>query len=985
MYIFAEQTITFFIIYKSITMKLNITAAFFIVLSMLVSTAKAQKTDIYPKPQKIEWGTETAFKNDITFTLTGAEEADQDAVRLFKENFVIGNGAVEVVIGERGDAAVAGYTGLIPEKPEGYCLSVDKEKVVIAGNDGSGTFYGVQSFLKLMSMPDVMSVTISDYPSVPQRGLVEGYYGNPYSEADRMGLLKMFGELKMNVYIYGPKDDVYHKSKWRENYPEPQAQKIKEYVNAAKANKVEFVWAIHPGEDIQWNDADRKNIVNKLKAMCGLGVRTFAVFWDDLWDDDGTHGDEQGELMNYIARELEAAYPDIKPCIICPTQYNRGWSNGVYLPTLGSVMNSDINIMWTGNSVVDMINKNDMEWINGQIKRKAYIWLNYPVSDYCINHLLMGPTYGNDLDIADLMSGFVSNPMEYAEASKVSLFSIGDYTWNMKEYDSDASWKAAIKYIMPENSEAFKFFCENNVDLGPNTHGLRRTDESPEFVAAKKIFEEKLAAGDHAAAYEAVNEQFSKFIATAETLLNAEEAKALTSEIEPWLLCMKYIGERGVAIVEMNKALAEGNPEMFVEQYLKYKESDEAQAALRSRDFAGSLRIATPAVATMHVEPFIKNAVEELVAAYKERYDYRTDIFPAQVIENGTYRIMYNGMYLTNDKPNEASSVPQFKNAIDDIRPQRQEWKITLDPSTKRYKIVNLEDGRYINENGVFTVSDETNPYEAVWHTYDITLLANGKYAIQNGGSAGDKFWRVSGTRIEKSNSNEALPDKYIFDIVPLGGEPKVKLIDDNTVYYIMNNGKFLTNNNIKGSGGNPTFNEVSEPGEAQEWKITVDAKGKNCYKITSNADNRYINEYGVFGTNQYYSDWNAYLLTSLGDKWSLQWTQSAIKNGVQYIIAKDNRLAEAEISRGDSYTLTIIAKDTYTSVNNIDNSTLRHTGGEVAGEKNIDSLAIYSADGKLLREAAGNRISTKGLPKGLYIAVAATEKGTESCRFAVE
>lgn len=967
-------------------MKRHFITAILLVSSMLISTAEAQKTEIYPKPQNISWSEETAFTNDVTFRLTGTGNADKDAVALLTERFNTANGTIEIVIGERGDEAVAEYETLIPQNAEGYYLAISKDKVVIAGNDESGTFYGAQTFIQIASQPEVMAVTITDYPSVPQRGLVEGYYGNPYSEADRMGLFKMFGELKMNVYIYGPKDDAYHKSKWREEYPTSQAQKIKEYVNAAKANKVEFVWAIHPGEDIQWNKTDSINIVNKLKAMYNLGVRTFAVFFDDVFGGEGTRGDKQAMLMNYITDELNKAYDDINPCIICPTQYNRSWSNGSYLTTLGNTMNKDVRIMWTGNSVVDMINKSDMQWINAQISRKAYIWLNYPVSDYCINHLLMGPTYGNDLDIADMLSGFTSNPMEYAEASKVSLFSIADYNWNMKDYDADASWLAAIEYLMPQNREAFRFFCENNVDLGSTVHGLRRMNESPEFAAAKKVFDEKNAAGDRIAAYEAVGEQFRKFVNSAETLLSADEAKALTSEIEPWLLCMKYMGERGTALVAMNKALDEENPEEFVEQYIKYKESDKAQAALRSRDFPGSLKSATPVVATVHVEPFIKDAVGELIAAYKERYDYRIEEFPAQVIENGTYYIMYNGMYLTNDKPNVASSVPQFKSAIDDIRPQRQEWKISLDPSTNRYKIINLEDNRYLNENGVFTASNDTNPYEAIWHTYEIILLANGKYAIQNGGSAGDKFWTVSGTRIQQSSSNEALPDKFIFDIVPLGGIPKSKLIDGNEVYYIMSNGKFLTNNNIKGSGGTPTFKEAAEPGKAQEWKIAIDTGGKDCYKITSNADGRYINEYGVFGTNQYYSDWNTYLLTLMGDKWSVQWTQSAIKNGARYIVAKEDKLAEANISRSESYTLGIISKDEYTSVNDIYNSDrLKYTKDEVIGEEDVRCMAIYSTDGRLVREVPGNRISAKGLAKGIYIAIATTEKGTENCRFAIE
>ena len=760
--------------------------------AMTYGISNAQTADIYPVPQSIQWSEQVAFNNDVTYTITGADKADTDAVNLFKKNFSTDNGSVEVFIGERGDEAVTAYESLIPQKAEGYYLAIDGKKVIIAGNDGSGTFYGVQTFIQIASQPEVMNVTVTDYPSVPQRGLVEGYYGNPYSKENRMGLFEMFGRQKMNVYIYGPKDDAYHKSKWREEYPAAQAAQITEYVNAAKANKVEFVWAIHPGEDIQWNDTDRANIVNKLKAMCKLGVRTFAVFWDDLWNDDGSHGDEQAELMNYIAQQLEAAYPDVKPMIICPTQYNRGWANAVYLPALGDIMNSDINVMWTGNSVVDMINKGDMEWINGQIKRKAYIWLNYPVSDYCIDHLLMGPTYGNDLDIADMMSGFVSNPMEYAEASKVSLFSIGDYCWNMPAYDADASWEAALKYIMPENYEAFRFFCENNVDLGPNVHGLRRTNESPEFVEAEKVYRMNIE-NDRAAAFAAIAGQFSKFVSTTEALLTTDEAKALTSEIEPWIQTMKHMGLRGMALVEMNNALAEKDPEKFIENYLKYQENLEMQSAIRSRNFAGSLKVASPTVGSLYVEPFIKECAGELVAKYKENYDYRLDVFPAQVLENGTYYIMHNGRYLTNTQPNVASSAPIFKSAVDTIRPQRQEWKISLDASTNRYKIVNVEDNRYLNEKGVFTVSNETNPYEAVWHTYEITLLANGKYAIQNGGSAGTKFWTVSGTKVQQSSSSDALPDKYIFDIVPLGGQPKDKLISDDEVYYIMNGNKYLT------------------------------------------------------------------------------------------------------------------------------------------------------------------------------------------------
>ena len=898
----------------------------FLTLAMLFSLftmgrATAQSVKISPLPRDINWSTEKAFDNSAAYTIVGEADADGDAILLFKKHFTTENGTVQLIIGERGDASVAAYESLIPQKNEGYYLSVESDKVIIAGNDGSGTFYGVQSYIQIASQPQVMQVTVSDYPSVLQRGLVEGYYGNPYSEANRMGLFEFFGRQKMNVYIYGPKDDAYHKDRWREEYPANLAAKITEYVNAAKANKVEFVWAIHPGNDIQWNDTDRRNIVNKLKAMCKLGVRTFAVFWDDLWNDDGTHGDEQAELMNYIAQELKAAYPDVKPMIICPTQYNRGWANSVYLPALGDIMNSDINIMWTGNSVVDMINYSDMTWINNQIKRKAYIWLNYPVSDYCINHLLMGPTWGNDTNIADMLSGFVSNPMEYAEASKVSLFSIGDYTWNMEAYNPDESWEEAIKFLMPENREAFRFFCQNNVDLGANTHGLRRTDESPEFVTAREAYANMLAAGNREGAYAAVGEQFNKLVESADIMLGSSEARELVEEITPWIMVMKLLGQRGISIMAMNEALKEKNPEGFVDSYLKYQEQTEQQNAIRARDFSGSLKVASPVVGTVHIEPFIKERMSELVAEYKENYDYRLDVFPAQVLENGTYYIMHNGKYLTNSKPNVNGSIPQFVSSKDTIRPQRQEWKITLDASTGRYKIINLEDNRYLNEKGEFTANNETNPYESAWHTYNITLLASGKYAIQNGGSAGNNFWIESVTRIKKGDSSEALPDKYVFDLVPLGGTAQKASIEDGEIYYIMDGNKYLTNNNVGGSGGTPTFKQNDSPSVAEEWKIAVDANGKKCYKITSKADGRYLNEYGVFGTNQYYSDWNTYLITRMGDGFSLQWTQSAAKNGVQYIVVSGDRLEAKNVDRKESYTVNIIKKSDATSVDVVPNT----------------------------------------------------------------
>lgn len=105
------------------------------------------------------------------------------------------------------------------------------------------------------------------------------FYGTPWSFENRVEQLRFYGRMKMNTYIFGPKDDPYHRSPyWRIPYPEDQAKNIRELLAEAKRNKVDFVWALHPGMDIRWNNADRQAAIKKLESMYDLGVRAFAVF-----------------------------------------------------------------------------------------------------------------------------------------------------------------------------------------------------------------------------------------------------------------------------------------------------------------------------------------------------------------------------------------------------------------------------------------------------------------------------------------------------------------------------------------------------------------------------------------------------------------------------------------------------------------------------------------------------------------------------------
>ena len=462
----------------------------------------------------------------------------------------------KVTLGVRGEGKVSKYKKNIPAKSEGYFMKVTDKEVVIAGNDEKGLYYGVQTLLGMMNEGKLEACTITDWPDVPFRGTVEGFYGTPWSHEARKSQLAFYGRNKMNVYIYGPKDDPWHRDKWREAYPEAEANRIAELVDVAKANGVNFYWAIHPGVDIKWNDQDRDYLMAKLEVMYQLGVRSFAVFFDDIWG-EGAKADKQAALLNYIDDNFVQVKKDVAPLILCPTEYNKSWANDEkgYLRTLGKELNKGIEVMWTGNSVVACIDKPTMEWINERIERKGYIWLNFPVNDFVRDHILMGPAYGNGLDIATDVSGFVSNPMEYAETSKISLYGIADYCWNMEAYDYQSNWEKSLKDILPSNHEALRTFALYNKDLGPNGHGFRR-EEGDEL---KDIVKAALEGDQYAVAM--LNVKCNELEIACDILLNEKNNPQLIHEIRPWVLQGKNIAAygRAVSLMSMFAPMKENN------------------------------------------------------------------------------------------------------------------------------------------------------------------------------------------------------------------------------------------------------------------------------------------------------------------------------------------------------------------------------------------------------------------------------------------
>ena len=464
-----------------------------------------------------------------------------------------GDGRVRLTVDFGGRAArKAGVRGV----SGAYVLRINEKGITITGYDERGAFYGLQTLRQLLASPgseggSLPCGVVNDWPSLPNRGVVEGFYGTPWSHQARLSLIDFYGRFKMNAYLYGPKDDPYHSSpNWREPYPADEAAQIKELIEACERARVDFVWAIHPGKDIKWNEEDYGNLVRKFNLMYDLGVRHFALFFDDI-SGEGANPERQTALLNRLTDDFVRAKGDVSPLTVCPTEYTRLWANPGprgSLITYGRELYPEIKVLWTGDAVCSDLTRETLGFVNPRIQRPAYYWWNFPVTDYARQFLLQGPTYGLTTGLtADDVSGVVSNPMEHAEASKLALYGVADYAWNTTGYNPIDNWERGLHELVPDATEAYRTFA---IHSGDTETGYRRDEswETPTF---------RLADWQDAAA-DSLEAEFRR-IEAVPAALEAGCPAPLLGELRPWLKEFGKLGTRGRRAVELGRLYREGN------------------------------------------------------------------------------------------------------------------------------------------------------------------------------------------------------------------------------------------------------------------------------------------------------------------------------------------------------------------------------------------------------------------------------------------
>ena len=458
---------------------------------------------------------------------------------------------------------------------ESHIIIADANGISIIGNDDVGLFRGLTTIKFILSQIETNEngyrhFVIKDYADMPFRGLIEGYYGEPWSWADRADLLKFGSGFKMNKIVFAPKNDPYHYAKWDELYPDQDAdaenniQNIEIAASMGRKYKVDFVWTAHcfiKGDDgIRYIAGDENvagsdinKLIAKFEQLYAVGVRSFGLLLDDIEYGPrtlaGGHYYKNEALTDEVLAETTAIVNimadwctkkgDCDDLIFCPAGFVTDWmENGFSLFFTQAYpyqelsyydinFRDNVHIMTTGNGVLgdadqSVADRFKRAYINeqngyetGDERRSPLMWNNYPTVD-ASPELDMGPieNFRTNLNPDDMI-GLLSNPFQWAHINKTVIPMVTQYTWNLKDYNATEVFNESLKYIVgsEELGEALRIFANHNSTRGSEGEG------SAELKAAISAFKANYNAETAAAVLEEIN----KVVDACEKLLVEED------------------------------------------------------------------------------------------------------------------------------------------------------------------------------------------------------------------------------------------------------------------------------------------------------------------------------------------------------------------------------------------------------------------------------------------------------------------------------
>ena len=281
------------------------------------------------------------------------------------------------------------------------------------------------------------------YLELPQRanaflqssGVIEGFYGRPWSHIERRNMLLFMARAGMSVYAYGPKNDPLHRDEWRVPYDYEKMTEFADLQQLAQNLGVSFAFGISPGKDIDTDRiADRQALLDKLAPFIEIGITTFVLLFDDIEGDisqpiNAELGSEHAELGNWLLDQLTTLAKKQVTLWLVPTVYSserqNDWPEGEEYLIQMADLDTEIGLMWTGTGTSeDTLSATDIAEVTQLTGRKPIIWDNQHATDGgdgFWGRVYLAPILGRNANLVDAIEGIMVNPMILGSANLMML------------------------------------------------------------------------------------------------------------------------------------------------------------------------------------------------------------------------------------------------------------------------------------------------------------------------------------------------------------------------------------------------------------------------------------------------------------------------------------------------------------------------------------------------------------------------------------
>lgn len=461
---------------------------------------------------------------------------------------------------------------------EGYALEVNGEGAQLRASGARGLRHGRTTLDQLAEAHGGMvpDVSVSDAPALARRGIIEGFYGEPWTHQERRSALRLAGRLKLNSYVYAPKDDPYHRERWREPYPEAELARLVDLADEGAEHGVDVVVALHPaGSMVFADDAEHDRLAAKALQLLDAGIPDVALLFDDVppvtvHEADkarfGEGGGPLGEAHALTIRNFAAALAGrraTQELLVVPMDY-AGVHSNEYRAAFAAGLPDEALVWWTGRDiVVGEITRGDIDEAASVFGDRLLLWDNFPVNDFDRGRAFLGPLLGRAGDVhGSALRGAWTNPMVEFAPGGFGIAAFADWAWNPAGYEPERAARASRRLIAGAQAEA----------LQPLVETLASWPPSAPMDAELAALAEDASAGSVRAS-DRLRARFEQLHALGDVDVADEPARSL----EPWLRAASDMGRAGLAALDL--ALGAGEAEA-VRAALEAAEAHDAKVAV---------------------------------------------------------------------------------------------------------------------------------------------------------------------------------------------------------------------------------------------------------------------------------------------------------------------------------------------------------------------------------------------------------------------